>query len=72
MLLMGWRELEPLERIRFINVQESVKERSGTFILGVEFHCSILSLFMFTAITTPGARIVMLQFMNSSLELIIL
>jgi len=36
MLLMGWRELEPLERILFINVQESVKERSGTFILRVE------------------------------------
>ena len=36
MLLMGWREMELPERIQFINVQESVKERSGTFILGVE------------------------------------
>ena len=29
---MGWRELQT----QFINVQESVKERSGTFFLGVE------------------------------------
>ena len=36
MLLMGWGELELLERIQFVNVQESVKERSGTFFLGVE------------------------------------
>ena len=36
MLLMGWRELEPLERILIINVQESVKESLGTFILRVE------------------------------------
>jgi len=36
MLLMGWRELEPLERILIINVQESVKEKLGTFILRVE------------------------------------
>ena len=32
MVFMGWRELQT----QFINVQESVKERSGTFILGVE------------------------------------
>ena len=36
MLLMEWRELELLERIQFINVQESIKERSGTFFLVVE------------------------------------
>ena len=29
MLLMGWRELELLERIQFIHVQETFKERSG-------------------------------------------
>ena len=40
-LLMGWRELELLERIQFVNVQESVKERSGTFFLGVE-HIKII------------------------------
>ena len=32
MVFMGWRELQT----QFINVQESVKERSGTFFLGVE------------------------------------
>ena len=41
MLLLGWRELELLERIQFVNVQETVNERSGTFFLGVE-HIKII------------------------------
>ena len=36
MLLMGWGELELLERIQFISIQEFAKERLGFFFLGVE------------------------------------
>ena len=41
MLLMGWREQELLERIQFINVQESVTVLYSTVLYCIVLYCTV-------------------------------